>query len=94
MKEVESVEKKHWRKHSNIPQEYWEYKWFKKNDLDKHYDPKFNIDKLAVGQKTIKTRENARNVALSYVKNLKENLKKGKSLYIVGGKSSGKTRRY
>ena len=90
-RELSRIEKKHHRKHSNIPKEYWEYRWLKNKEEQKYYDPLFNPDARIVGQKTIESRINARDRSWDYVENLEENIREGESLFYLGGKNSGKT---
>lgn len=88
---LENDEKKFYRENSNIPKEYWDYKWKNTGAGVKFYDPSFSSPGLRVSKETERTRENARNIALNYVSNLKKNVETGKSLLFVGGKNSGKT---
>jgi len=90
-KAMENDEKKFYRKNSDIPKEYWAYRWVKVSDGDKFYDPEFSTQNKIISEKTIFNRTKARDFAIDYVKNLDQNISSGKSIVFMGGKDSGKT---
>ena len=89
----EKSERDYYRNSSNIPKEYLDYKWVKDEHNSKFYDPKFtaSTDISVVNTATIESRTRARDEALKYASNIKENYKNGVSLLFIGGQRSGKT---
>ncbi len=93
LKKQQKAERDFYRKGSNIPLEYWDYKWISTDNESKFYDPKFVVhtDFSVLDEAIIESRTRARNEAFEYSKNIKEKFELGKSLVIIGGQRSGKT---
>lgn len=93
MQVQEKAERDFYRKGSNIPKEYWDYKWVESEPGVKFYDPKFvaKTDIPVVDAAVIESRTRARDEAFKYASKIKENCQSGSSLLFVGGQRSGKT---
>jgi len=69
---------------SDIPKQYFDFNW-------KSYDPENDSRNIINDKKVIQSRKKAKEMALKYVLNIKENLINGKNLLFLGPKTSGKT---
>jgi len=69
---------------SGIPKQYLNFNW-------KSYDPENDSRNIINDKKVIESRKKAKEAALKYVLNIKENLANGKNLLFLGPKTSGKT---
>jgi len=72
------------RDSSNIPEIYFKFRW---DDYQKDHDQKKIINDISVQQ----SRESAKAICLQYALNISEVYTQGRSLLIIGRRSSGKT---
>lgn len=84
-REFNEERKRHYRENSNIPAEYWQYKW-------KDYKFDINFSKTSiVNSAVVQSRKAAWEKSIEYAKNIVENHNRGRSLFYTGRGSSGKT---